>query len=404
MSGFASLLRQASFNGASFHVANTSRPGGRRLAIHEIPLRDQPYVEDLGKLPLKFSLRCYLIGEFAPLLRDALILQLEQPGPGLLVHPSFGRYQAFAGAITASEEEQTGQYCSIDVEFINAGAAASPLSITDTISSLLDVVASLESLVINSFVGQIAAFVLGGTGSALLGSLFGAAQAAFTALPQASQAGVVTGFAAAAGNPASVAALVWNASQSVAANVVALQPQPVADDPVAGSLPLYVPLADPSGGLAAIAAFGSALPSQPLADPAAQAAQTAVITLVQSAAVAAVLTVYAQTDFVSALAAESALEQLLDLAEQLVIAADAVDDSNAYRAWRAAGAAASAYIITEAQALPIQASYGTASCLPSLALAQRLYQDATQADPLFAFNGSPHPLFMPTSGVWLQAA
>jgi prophage DNA circulation protein len=33
-----------------------------------------------------------------------------------------------------------------------------------------------------------------------------------------------------------------------------------------------------------------------------------------------------------------------------------------------------------------------------LALAYRLYQDATRASELVALNDAPHPLFMPTSG------
>ena len=42
-------LRPASFRGVAFEVESHSESGGRRVELHEYPLRDTPYAEDLGK-------------------------------------------------------------------------------------------------------------------------------------------------------------------------------------------------------------------------------------------------------------------------------------------------------------------------------------------------------------------
>ena len=42
-------LRPASFRGVAFEVGSHSESGGRRVELHEYPLRDAPYAEDLGK-------------------------------------------------------------------------------------------------------------------------------------------------------------------------------------------------------------------------------------------------------------------------------------------------------------------------------------------------------------------
>jgi len=51
-----------------------------------------------------------------------------------------------------------------------------------------------------------------------------------------------------------------------------------------------------------------------------------------------------------------------------------------------------------AQQLPQLVGYARPSPPAALALAYRLYQDATRAMQLVALNDAPHPLFMPLSG------
>jgi prophage DNA circulation protein len=53
--------------------------------------------------------------------------------------------------------------------------------------------------------------------------------------------------------------------------------------------------------------------------------------------------------------------------------------------------------------LPRMVSYNTAASLPALALANRIYGDASRTDELIAENRAVHPLFMPAAGRALTA-
>jgi prophage DNA circulation protein len=145
-----------------------------------------------------------------------------------------------------------------------------------------------------------------------------------------------------------------------------------------------------------------AVPPAPSGSAQQTGAQAAALMLLQGAALMAVITVYAQISWVSANAAQAARKQINEMVEQAGLNAAAAGADDVFRAWRAVGALASAQLIAEAQNLPSLASYNVRGSLPAVVLAQQLLQDGSQADALVALNGAPHPLFMPTSGQWLQ--
>lgn len=72
-------LRPASFRGVSFYVEGGTLTFGRRLAIHEYPQREKPYVEDLGKKARVYRLEAFVLGPDYMKDRDALIDALETP-------------------------------------------------------------------------------------------------------------------------------------------------------------------------------------------------------------------------------------------------------------------------------------------------------------------------------------
>ena len=92
-----------SFRGATFRTAGHERSGGRRIAIHEFPSRDEPLVEDLGRKARQFSIECHVIGAEYRGAREALLTALEDEGPGLLIHPWHGRMMVVALDYTSSE-------------------------------------------------------------------------------------------------------------------------------------------------------------------------------------------------------------------------------------------------------------------------------------------------------------
>lgn len=113
-----------SFRGAPFRTAGHERSGGRRMALHEFPGRDEPVVEDLGRRYRQFSIECHVIGADYMTGRDALLDALEAAGPGLLVHPWHGAMMVAVQDFTTSESTEEGGVCWFKIEFVEAGLPA----------------------------------------------------------------------------------------------------------------------------------------------------------------------------------------------------------------------------------------------------------------------------------------
>jgi prophage DNA circulation protein len=91
---FRDRLRQASFRGVPFELEAEEHQGGRRKAVLEVPGRDEPFVQDLGRATQIVRLEALVIGADYDLRRDALLGALERPGTGELVHPNYGTRRA----------------------------------------------------------------------------------------------------------------------------------------------------------------------------------------------------------------------------------------------------------------------------------------------------------------------
>ena len=88
-------LRPAKLGKASFQVDSADGQFVRNVQVHEYPLRDKPYVEDLGRKARRITLECYVLADIANKYdympeRDALIAELESAGTKTLVHPYLG--------------------------------------------------------------------------------------------------------------------------------------------------------------------------------------------------------------------------------------------------------------------------------------------------------------------------
>lgn len=89
MTSWKDNLRPASFRGVPFQVDDEGT-FGRRVQVHEYPNRDKPYTEDLGRAARRFTINAYLVGDDFFEVRDRLIVAIDTPGPGTLVHPYYG--------------------------------------------------------------------------------------------------------------------------------------------------------------------------------------------------------------------------------------------------------------------------------------------------------------------------
>lgn len=108
--------------------------------------------------------------------------------------------------------------------------------------------------------------------------------------------------------------------------------------------------------------------------------------------------ILAATTFVSRQDIDNYFDQInasFDVAE--LVAADN-QDNVAYVLLIAIHAAVSNDLANRSRPLPKMVTYSFPARMPSLALAQRLYSDASRGDQLIAENKPVHPLFMPSSG------
>jgi len=117
-------LLPASFRGALFHVEAGARSSGRRLAPHEFPKRDDPYVEDMGRKMRGYSVSAYCIGSFYQDDRNDLIRALEAEGSGTLVLPTLGEFVVKAGPYSVREVRERGGFCEFEMNFLEAGIEA----------------------------------------------------------------------------------------------------------------------------------------------------------------------------------------------------------------------------------------------------------------------------------------
>lgn len=134
------ILVGASFRGVSFCVDVSERQGGRRTVTHEFPLRDDPYLEDLGRRARTFRLDGYVVGDDYLTQKDALLAALEdQGGPGELVHPYYGVRRAICTSVSVHEARTEGGWAVFAIEFAEAPTQAPvPIEDSDPVGAVSD--------------------------------------------------------------------------------------------------------------------------------------------------------------------------------------------------------------------------------------------------------------------------
>jgi prophage DNA circulation protein len=130
----------ASFRGVAFLVDSTERGGGRRAVVHEFPLRDDPFVEDLGRRARTFRVDGYVLGDDYLTQRDALLAALEDTdGPGELVHPYYGVRRAICTTVSTRETRSEGGIAMFAIEFSETPTQAPvPVEVVDGAEQVSD--------------------------------------------------------------------------------------------------------------------------------------------------------------------------------------------------------------------------------------------------------------------------
>jgi prophage DNA circulation protein len=124
----------ASFRGIPFRIETAETVFGRRNQLHEYPMRDVPYGEDLGKKAREYSINAYVIGTGYAALRTLLINAIEKnKNPGQLIHPTLGMKTVIPKECRHIYNNQDGGIEYFQLTFVEAGANLFPDVLSDTI-------------------------------------------------------------------------------------------------------------------------------------------------------------------------------------------------------------------------------------------------------------------------------
>jgi prophage DNA circulation protein len=382
------MLQLATFRGVPFQVDGSEGSYGRKAVVHEYPLRDKPFVEDLGRKARGFTLDGFVIGPNYIKGRDALINALEQSGAGRLVHPYLGEMVITVTEFKVRETTADGGVARFSITCVEAGELAFPVAQVDT-AKKVDLAANVALVAVKAdfaklfkvsglpeFVLQAAANHLGDAISAvqeLSGSMPTLPDAASTFGPQATalRSGL-TGLMQYPGDLGdSMTGLVSGLSGLV-------------------DLP-----ADALAMLRGLFTFGDGVATVPATTPSRiqQASnQRAVNALMQRAAVVEAARSASQVQFDGF---NDAVSLRSELADKLDVLAEGADDDTVYQSLVDVRAAMIRDITTRGADLARSVTVTPQSTQPALVLAYALYEDAGRDASIVARNKVRHPGFVP---------
>jgi prophage DNA circulation protein len=121
-------LRRASYRGVSFFVESDKLETGRRLVVHEFPLRDTPYVEDLGRSANKIDVTAYVVGDNADGAESALRAACEAGGAATLNLPIASLLAHCEKCSRDFHKDKLG-YIAFSLSFVRDGSGAAPFPI-----------------------------------------------------------------------------------------------------------------------------------------------------------------------------------------------------------------------------------------------------------------------------------
>lgn len=130
-------MTPASFRDAEFRVSGSEHTGGRRTVKHSYPLRDVPFVEDMGLRPRTFTIEGFVFGDDYFTAKNKLIAALETSGPGELLHPYFGRIRVACSTFRVRETYDDGGVARFSIEFdATTAEPPQPTAVTDPVAKV----------------------------------------------------------------------------------------------------------------------------------------------------------------------------------------------------------------------------------------------------------------------------
>lgn len=129
-------LWRASYKGTPFFVERDEEDGGRRIVVHQFPMRDPPYLEDMGEDKRSFVASAYVASDSADTDAGALVATCATRGAGVLVLPTHGPILVRCLNFRRQRAKDRHGYIAFELEFIREGFA-SPLASVAMLANLV---------------------------------------------------------------------------------------------------------------------------------------------------------------------------------------------------------------------------------------------------------------------------
>ena len=400
--GWKTRYQQASFRGVPFAVVRHETRLGQQTVVHEYPQRDTPWTEDMGRSARRYQVRAIVIGPDYDQARNRLVAAFEAPGPGILIHPAYGRVIAkLDGAVTLSENPaREGGKVEITATFVDAGENITPGLETDTASLVEAAAEAAKAASLEDFLGT---FDITGLPDFSVEGALDTVNSIITLINAparilADGVAMAGGFTHLARRLAESAKRLISLPSGLGGALAGLVGE------LAGLFPR-----DTTAGTSACLNVASAVSTAqlPWIDPVTPQRRqeldnrTAMTTLVERTAVAEAAGAQTETGYQNTDEAESIRDALVEGIDKIT---DAPDTPEAvYRAFVALRSAVVQNITARAIDLPRIRSVTLPETLPAVVVAHRLLGDAARAGEIVSRNRLPHPGFVP-GGIPLEIA
>jgi prophage DNA circulation protein len=414
MADWRDSLLPGSIGGVSLFVSEVKPSVGRRTTVRELPFRDTPTHEDMGRRARRFSVSAFVIGPNYMAERDAVIAVFESPGPWLFVHPWWGELSVVldeGASLDIVESDAEGGIARFTFSLAESG---SPDGAKITVSTSAALSVASKAAITAVQVDTLKKMKLD------IGSVFSAAAAAIGKISGAMlkakrKVQGALGVSQAAGLSDSLADLKANATKllntpaellATLNGLVSSMKSIFSDFSSSNAESPNSPYPGGSKKLAAEAAIAMAqelaavdtatpppYPGGPQDDDAV-AAERALSKALGVMTVAQVIDLFGSSlPLESASAAVEALTTLGDLADGILLDTETSDDL--FTAMSDLRAALDSHLASLSSSLPTIEKYTPKASMPALLLAFQIYSDPTRDLEIVGRNGISDPNFLP---------
>ena len=144
-------LWRTSYKGAAFWVETDTEGGARRIVIHEFPMRDTPFLEDLGERYREFTVTAYVASDRADSEAAALMTACATRGAGILIVPTQGPVTVRCLEFARKHEKDKLGYIAHELRFVREGSIGSLVSVASLVNMIFIQAEAVASVVAEAF-------------------------------------------------------------------------------------------------------------------------------------------------------------------------------------------------------------------------------------------------------------